>query len=205
MNAVSDILPSGLKLVVDLLIGAVRIGVRRFGRGGAGANAPAGEATMLLGRLVRILRFAFVILAVHLTLPALRAQARPSRAAPRPSVRRASFPLFPPPFRIDDVDRPRAPMPAALARATRDRMLTTQRKLDVLTRALADPMRLVRRMARRLPTQLMVIGWRPPKRPPPGRRREFWEELVEGWREARFQLGEWRRRRRVIAAGASGS
>jgi hypothetical protein len=48
----------------------------------------------------------------------------------------------------------------------------------------------------------VVIAWRPPKRPPPTHRRQYWDDLMEGWREAWFQLGEWRRRRRDIGESA---
>ena len=73
-------------------------------------------------------------------------------------------------------------------------MRSAQRKLDALAAALFDPLPRIRRIARRLPTALMVIGWRPPKRPPPADRREYWEELVELWTEARYALSQYRRR-----------
>ena len=60
-------------------------------------------------------------------------------------------------------------------------------------------------MARRLPTQLMVFGWRPPKRPPPVDRRDFWEELLTAFHEARYVLAAFRRRTRGILNAASGS
>ncbi len=208
MKSPADIpLASGLRYIVDDLFVAVRLGMRRFWRGGVYANAPAGESLVLLSRLSRILRWAFVILAAHLELkPQMpRAPAVRVRAKTRPvRLQRPSFPLFAR-FRIVTADRTPGAIPAAFA-APRDRYLTAHRKLDALTRALADPMPFVRRMARRLPTQLMVFGWRPPKRPPPTHKRDFWEELLIAFREARHVLGDFRRRTRDIAnAEAAGS
>ena len=204
MKHIADIpLATGLRHIVDTAIGAVRLGVRGFWRGGAHANAPAGEAVSLLNRLMRLLRFVFVILAVHLDIAPTRKRTGVRRATPRVAVRRPVFPLFAS-YRVQDGVAPKGVAVPAFARP-RDRFLTARRKLDALTRALADPMPFVRRMARRLPTQLMVFGWRPPKRPPPARRRACWEELVTVFAEANYQLGEWRRRTRVIANAASGS
>lgn len=206
MNTPADIpLASGLRRIVDDLFVAVRLGVRRFWRGGEYANAPAGESIALLNRLARILRWAFVILATQIemkpgTAGALSGKRRPGGA---PAVRPPRFPLFPR-YRIVTDGAPPGMRPAAFD-APRDRIRAVQRKLDALTRALADPMPFIRRMARRLPTQLMVFGWRPPKRPPPTQRRDFWEELNTAFREARHTLGDFRRRTRDIAtATASG-
>jgi hypothetical protein len=116
----------------------------------------------------------------------------------------APFPLFAR-FKLVDDDGPNRPQPARLRHAVRDPSLTVQRKIDALTRALADPMAIVRRMARRLPTQLMVFGWRPPKRPPPTDKRLYCDELLWIFVEARHQLCAFRRRTRAIAEAASGS
>lgn len=207
-NTAAILLPSGLRRIVDNAIDAAWLGVRGFRRGGGYANAPVGQAATLLNRLLRILRWAFVILAVHLDLPPSRARPARGRGARSWRPRRPAFPLFAR-YRIVYDNTPKGAFPAAFARAAqtpRDRFLTAQRKLDALTRALADPMPFIRRMARRLPTQLMVFGWRPPKRPPLTDRRDFFEDLIAVFREAKFALSEWRRRRRDIeAAEASGS
>lgn len=208
MTMTSDIpLPSGLRRLVDDLLVVVRIGVRGFRRGGEHANAPAGEAVSLLRRLTHILRFAFVILAVHLDLPPLRGRGRQGPTARRMVSRKPAFRLFPRYRVVSDGAAPQ-PQPAALAAAsaaggaTSDRILRAQRKLDALRRALSDPAPLIRRMARRLPAQLMVIGWRPPKRPP-RLPRPFWEELCLACAEARAAVRAWRRRTRDTARLAS--
>ncbi len=208
MKTHADIpLASGLRYIVDDLFVAVRLGMRRFWRGGPYANAPAGESIALLNRLSKILRWAFVILAAHLELKPQKPRSPADRVPARtPAVRfrRPAFPLFAP-YRIVADGAPPGAFPAAFA-APRDRFLTAQRKLDALTRALSNPMPFIRRMARRLPTQLMVFGWRPPKRPPPTHKRDFWEELLIAFREARHVLGDFRRRTRDIAiAEAAGS
>ncbi len=204
-NTAAIPLPSGLRRIVDNAIEAAWLGVRGFWRGGDYANAPAGHATTLLDRLMRIVRWAFVILTVHLDLPPSRARASQGRRTRSWRPRRPAFPSFAR-YRVVSDNAPKGAFPAAFARAAqRDRFLTAQRKLEALTRALADPMPFIRRMARRLPTQLMVFGWRPPKRPPPTDRRDFFEDLVAVFREAKFALSEWRRRRRDIEAAASGS
>jgi hypothetical protein len=200
---VADIdLGPGLRKLVDLWIGEVRLGMRRFWRGGAHENTPTSRALPLLNRLIRILRCVFVLLAVHLpALAPVKPRGRGRRAAA--PVRTTAFPMFAR-FRVTQADAGR-PQPAALARAGRDRWLATRRKLDVLARALASPMAIVKRMARRLPTQLMVFGWTRPKRTSPRARRDFWEMLEDAHREARFHLSAWRRRRRFGATAAPGS
>jgi len=174
-------------------------GVRRFRRGDA--NATAAEALTLLRRLTRLLRLAFVLAATWLPpLPPMRVRNGAARRRAIVVWRRPSFQLFPP-YRVVTVDphaRKRA-QPPALARAERDPVRSAQRKLDALAAALFDPMPRIRRIARKLPTALMVIGWRPPKRPPPTDRRDYWEELVTLHREAKFALSEWRRRTRAAA------
>jgi len=204
MNTARDILPpSGLSRLVDLTLDEVWIGVRRFWRGGPYANAPAGRAVSLLDRLMRIVRFVFVILAVHMDLKPVRPRTTIARRSRRVRLQRPVFPLFPR-YAIRNADAPKGAQPKAFA-GPRDRFLTARRKLEALTRALSDPMPLIRRMARRLPTQLMVIGWRPPKRPPPTDRRDFWDSLIPIYREAWFHLHAWRRRTRDIESNASGS
>lgn len=192
-------LPSGVRRLFDMALEAVLHGVRRFRRGDA--NATAVQALTLLRRLTRLLRFAFVLAATWLPpLPPTRARNGVTRKRAAVVLRRPCFQLLPP-YRVVTVNlhaRKRA-QPAALARAERDPVRSAQRKLDALAAALFDPMPRIRRIARKLPTALMVIGWRPPKRPPPTDRRDYWEELVMLYREARFALSEWRRRTRAAA------
>ncbi len=189
-------LPSGVRRLVDFAIETVRSGVRRFRRGDA--NATAAEALTLLRRLTRLLRYTFVLSATWLppVEPArVRTRATTSHTRrPTPS-RRPAFQILPP-YRvvIVDPDAPKRAQPAALACAERDPMRSAQRTLDALATALFDPMPRIRRIARKLRTALMVIGWRPPKRPPPTHRRDYWEELVDLRAEAVFALREWRRR-----------
>ena len=201
----NDIMPaSGLSRIVDGLMEAVACGLRSLRRGGAHWNAPASMSLALLNRLALILRCAFVILALHIQVKPLRP--RPEQAW-RPRVRpfrRAGFQLFARPFRLRDADAAKRPLPPSLARAVRDPYQAVLRKSEALARALSNPLPLLRRMARRLPTQLMVFGWRPPRRPP-RRHRDAYEYLLEGWREARFALGEWRRRRRDNGEDTSAS
>lgn len=200
-------LASGLRYIADDCIAAVRIGVRRFWRGGEYVNAPANVAISLLNTMLRVLRFTFVLLALHLDVAPLKPRGRAPRAPRRAALRKPGFRLFGR-YRVTFDDAPQRPQPRPLARAgalPRDRFLTVRRKLDVLARALDNPMPLIARMARLLPTRLMVFGWRPPKRPPPRRRRDFHHELLAIHREARFHLSEWRRRRRDSARLASGS
>lgn len=196
-------LPSGVRRIADMLFDAARRGV--FGLWGRGphANAPAGEKRALLNRLARILRYAFLMYAVWIETPPSRPRAPGVRAKAPRAFRpyRASFSVFPP-YSVRCDDGVKRPPPAAFVNAVRDPVLAAQRKRDALLRAIENPMVHIRRIARRLPTQLMVIGARPPKRPPPTDRRQYWEELEEGWREAWFQLREWRRRRRDILESA---
>jgi hypothetical protein len=207
MTIVADILPGpGLPHHLEFLVETVRLGVRRFWRGGMHANAPVTEQTMLLNRLMRVLRWVYLILAANLELAPARPRAKKFRRA-RWRPHRAPFPLFAR-YVIRYDDTPKRPVPAGLARAAkqpRDRIRTVERKLDALARALANPLPIIRRMARRLPTQLMVFGWRPPKRPPPTDKREYFEDITWIYREACHQLSLYRRRRRAIEQAASGS
>jgi len=204
MTVASDILgPQGLGRILDVTIGSMWIGVRRFWRGGPYANAPAGQAISLLNRMMRLLRFVFVILATHVELAPLRPRTAGARRARQVRLREPVFSLFPR-YRVRYDDAPKGARPTAFA-APPDRFLIARRKLDALTRALSHPMPFIRRMARRPPTQLMVIGWRPPKRPPPTHRREFWDELIEAYQEAWFHLHRFRRRTRDSRQEASGS
>jgi hypothetical protein len=208
MSFVADILPGpGLPHHLAFLVEMVRLGVRQFWRGGMHANAPVTQQTTLLNRLMRVLRWVYLILAANLALPPLRTRLRRPRRRARWRPPTAAFPLFAR-YVVRFDTSPTLAAPAGLARAAsapRDRLRTVERKLDALARALANPMPIIRRMARRLPTQLMVFGWRPPKRPPPTDRREYHEELIWIYREACHQLSLYRRRRRDIAAAASGS
>ncbi len=203
MMMTTDIpLPSGLRRLVDDLLVAVRAGVRGFRRG-AHANAPSGEAVSLLRRLTQIVRFAFLILTVHMTPAPVRAHTSRPATARRAQLPKPAFRLFPR-YRVVGDDAPPHAQPAALAAAEpHDRILRMQRKLDALTRALSDAARIIARMARRLPAQLMVIGWRPPKRPPPTAQRLYWEEVCLACAEARAAVSAWRRRTRDTARLAS--
>lgn len=191
-------LPPGVRRLFDLALETVLSGVRRFRRGDA--NATAAEALVLIRRLSRLLRFAFVLAAAWLPQMAAAAHKRTVRTRGATLRRPPGLALFPP-YRIVTVvpgARTR-PQPAALACAERDPVRTAQRRLDALAAALFDPMPRIRRIARRLPAALMVIGWRPPKRPPPTHRRDYWEELVTLCREADFALGAYRRRTAAAA------
>ena len=190
---------------VDQWIAEVHVGVRAFWRGGDHANTPARLALPLLNRLIRILRYIYVILAVHLPpLAPTRVRAGAARTRPRAILRKPAFPTFAR-YRVVLDGAPARPQPAALARSVRDPWLASRRKLDVIARALSDPMPIVRRLARRLPRRLVVFSWKPPRRPPPLARRDFFEVLEDAWREARFQFSEWRRRTRDNATEAPGS
>jgi hypothetical protein len=114
---IADIpLGSGLRLSVDLYIAAVRRGVgEAIARHGAPEdirrrrdNAPpaAGHAIGVLNRLVRLLRFAFVILAAWIDPPPPpRARVDAAPAQPRMRGRRtAAFPLTSRPLRWPDDD-----------------------------------------------------------------------------------------------------
>jgi hypothetical protein len=193
-------LPSGVRRIAEMLMDAVRRGMERCARDDAGANADTGARLSLLNQITRLLRWAFIIAATWIDLPA--AKPRTPRRIPRPQrvrLARPAFRLFPR-YRVTYDGSAAHPNP--FARAERDPVLIAQRKLDALTRAFADPLPCIRRVARRLPTQLMVIGWRPPRRPPPTWRRHCWAEQIEGWREAWFQLRAWRRRMRDMSEGA---
>lgn len=204
MTVARDILgPQGLGGILDGTIESLWLGVRHFWRGGRYANAPAGEAIALLNRMMRLLRFVFVILATRVTLKPLRPSTADARRAQSLRLRKPVFRLFPR-YCVRYDDAPKGVRPKAFA-VPHDRFVTARRKLDALPRALSHPMPFIRRMARKLPTQLMVIGWRPPKRPPPTHRREFWEELVESYHEAWFHLRAWRRRTHASRDDASGS
>jgi hypothetical protein len=192
-------LPSGLRLIADWLMGSVRRGVRGFRRFGEHANAGAGESMSLLNQLTRILRFAFVLFATHVELAPLRSRSVRTIAQRSLRPRRPGFRIFPR-LRVFAPETSQA-QPPAFQRTAHDPMLIAQRKLDALARVLANPMPYVRRMARQLGERLLVMGWRPPGRPPPTDRRAYWEEQLTGWREARHQLSAWRRR--TFATGAS--
>ena len=197
-------LATGLKRIVDGLIRSVADGVRGFRAGGAHANHPPGLSLAILNRLVRVLRFAFLMVATQLELEPARARAKKTATKTYVrTLRRPAFPLFPKRRGLVFLDAPRVIPPHLSKQAERDPYRAIFRKREALMRALADPATYIRRMARRLPTQLKVIGWFPPKRPPPCDRRDYWDDLIEGWREAVFQLNEYRRRRRDSAGLAT--
>jgi hypothetical protein len=203
MKTFADIpMPSGVRRIADMLYDAVRRGLWGFARRGDHANAPAGERLSLLNRLARILRFAFLLAATCIDIAPARPRASAGRAPRMAAPRRAAFRILPR-YRVAYVSDAKRSQPAAFARAGRDSFLIAQRKRDALLRALENPLPCIRRLARRLPTALAVIGWRPPKRPPPVAQRQYWDELVEGWREAWFRLRAWRRRSRDSLTGAS--
>lgn len=204
MTVASDILgPQGIGRILDVTIGELWLGVRRFWRGGEYANAPAGQSIALLNRMMRVLRFVFLILATHVKLAPARPRTGGGKRARCVRMREPVFRIFPR-YRLRYDDTPKHAQPKAFA-GPHDRFLIARRKLDALTRALSSPMPFIRRMARRLPAQLMVIGWRPPKRPPPTHRRAFWDELIESYQEAWFHLHAYWRRTRESREEASGS
>lgn len=140
--------------------------------------------------------YALLLLAAYLPrqwlgAPARSRQRRP--APPRTTVRRRRVV-----FRIlrahradiQDAEAPRAPAPAQFVNAHRDQLHTVQRHIAALRHALAEPMPLVRRLARRLRDCLVILPWRPPRRP---RDRTHWGELVSTWQEAHWTLGRVRR------------
>jgi hypothetical protein len=199
---VAEIIPAaGLRRVVASLLETVRIGVRRFWPGGLYANASTGESTSLLNGLTRLLRLALLIAATQLTLAPARTRMKstPRRHTYRPP--QACLRLFPA-MGVRYADAPKGPPPKALLNAGRDAVLIAERKRATLLRVLADPFPVIRRIARRLPHQLVVFGWRPPKRRPARWSAEFWDQAVEAWREAHFQIRAWRRRTWNMAEGA---
>jgi hypothetical protein len=193
---------SGVRRVVLGLLESVRIGVRSFWRGGDHANAPARRAHGILNRLARLLRLAILIAAAQLTLAPTKA--RTTLRISRPHTWRppkARFRVFAR-YRVTYDDTPAQPQPEAFAHAERDPVLSAERKRAAILDVLADPASIVRRIARRLPTRLMVFGWRPPKRRPPHWPVDFWHELRDAYHEARYQIREFRRRMRDMAEGA---
>jgi hypothetical protein len=186
---------------VRQLFDAARIGVRQLWRGRADSNAPTGATTTLLNRLARILRYTLVIAATLTDIAPAR------QRSPRPGRARQLFRLRRPTLRIftrhvaRDAAAPASAQPLVF-QTPRDPYLIAQRKLEALTRALDDSARIVRRIARRLPTQLTVLVWRPPKRPPPTLQRDWWDELITAWAELRHRLTAHHRRMRTIEQGA---
>lgn len=189
---VFDILPSGPARLVGIYLDLVATGVSRFGRGRAWFSAPAGQALSILRALTRLMRFALLICACFAPPPIPRAQTNGGSRRTR-TARRMSFPLFPA-FSVSEVrdDAPGVAPPAGV----RDPWRAVADRLAMLSRVLADPAPVVARMTQRLPRQLMVIGWRPPKVKPRGPLREIHETLEEAWGEAWHQLREFRRRTR---------
>lgn len=201
---VLDLLPphllvSGLTRLIATFLSEVALGLARFRRGGLYFNAPATESLSILNQLARLLRFTLLMAACVLDLPAgrLRHATRPRAAAKTWRPPDARFRLFPA-YRISSEGEDPRPVPKGFAGAARDPILIAERKRALLARVLADPAPFVESMARRLPRQLMVIGWRPPKRPP-RRHRDLAETIATAWREAWFQLREFRRRTRDSA------
>lgn len=197
-------LASGLQHLVDCLIEAVWSGVRGIRAGGRYAGSSL--ALCVLNRLTRIVRFVFLIVATQIELePARRCVRTGVRAARTAHADRAPFRIFPPRRSIFLNEDP-APTPAAFAGASRDLARIVDRKRCALLAALQRPLPHIRRMARRLETQLTVFGWFPPRHAPPPARREFSEEEESAFREAWHQVRTWRRRRFNMATqGASAS
>jgi hypothetical protein len=202
MNIEALIDSSGVRRVVLDLLETVRIGVRSFWRGGAHTNAPARRANAILNRLARLLRLALLIAAAQLTPAPGKAHTR--SPAPRPRAWRPSkarFRVFAR-YRVTYDDTPAQPQPEAFAHAARDPVLSAERKRAAILDVLANPVAIVRRIARRLPAQLMVLGWRPPKRRPPHWPADFWDVIRDAYGEARYQIREFRRRIRDMPKGA---
>lgn len=191
-------LPPAVRRIADLLLETVARGlnwcVRRFGeparawRSNAGATTDLGYALVRLRRLHRILRYVFIILAARFTDPKPARPAHPIRPAmpDDPATWRMSFTTSTPYHAFcDDGAHPR---PQQFTRVARDPLRTLARKMEGLRRALANPMRHVRRLARVLRERTVVFRWRPPKRQPPMARRDDYEELLMGFEQARWDV-----------------
>lgn len=76
----------------------------------------------------------------------------------------------------------------------RDLMRMLARKMESLRRVIIAPERTVLRLARRYRRHFVHIGWRPPKRPPPTDRRDYWDDMVALWEDARFEIAAAARR-----------
>lgn len=194
-------LPIAVRRLVDLLLESVGRGLRglrrRYGapdemrRSNADAFADLAQALAIVRRLGRMLRYVLLILALEApTTPARHRCTSTSQTPPPPPphTRAPRFVLATPCAAVRGAGHPQ---PAHLAQAARPRLQTLARHVAALTHALRNTMPLVRRLARRLAGKLVVLQWRPPKRPP--RFRVFWEEMVAAYEHAAWSL---RRKRR---------
>ncbi len=200
-------LPPAVRTVVTLLLETVARGLRRcvwqFGapadawRSNVCVLAGVGYALVQMRRLHRILRYVFVILATRFAglkparpkpagtaPPAAPKSCRPA-LADAPATWRTSFVTSTAYHPVFDPDRV---APSPFTSTPRNLLRTLARKMEGLRRALADPMRHVRRLARILRGCVAFFRWRPPKRRPPLARRAHWEELLMGLEQARFEL-----------------
>ena len=189
-------LPPGVRTKVDLLSDAVARGLRalisQFGpphlawRSNQFSLPGLRYALVKLRRLHRILRYVFVMLATHLEVTPTPVCARLRLSTPvsrravlpdDPSSWAMTFTVVTRPRRAFVDDGPKQQPPCS--GATRDPLRTLARRMEGLRRALADPMRHVRRLARLLRRDVVYIAGRPPKRPPPVAWRDHWEEFLE--------------------------
>ncbi|MDX2235757.1 MAG: hypothetical protein NW200_14755 [Hyphomonadaceae bacterium] len=196
-------LPSSIHGIVTVLIDAVSGAVRGFARrlregGGDGEDAPT---LSLVRRLERIVRYTAVILASYLTPVTPRMRARAASAAPAPpaTARMRSFRLTRPWRAViiedapEDAAAPRLSNALMPARAPGPEALAA--RIAVLRRAVANPLPLARRLSRLAEAGVIVVlGWAPPRRPPPRRLRAFWDELCMAWDQARFDMARLRAR-----------
>lgn len=191
-----------VRRTVDLLSDTVARGLRalrdRFGPPALAwrSNQPAapdlGYALVMARRLHKILRYVFVILAARFSglAPARPAPARGPR--PRHAVDPGDPATWRGTFSISKLHRRGAggahAQPLHFAPATRDPLRTLARKMEGLRRALARPMRYVRRLARQLRRDVMYVARDWAKRPPPLSRRDYLDALAMARDQASWEL-----------------
>lgn len=157
-------------------------------------NRPADWAPYLLTKLRRIEKVLLWTLAVcaafleNVTMPKRRPRS-PSVAHPRKpedsndaSTWRVSFATLP---RIGLRYESKVKLPPP---PRREIMRTLARKMEALRRVIIAPERVVLKLARRYRRRFVHIGWQPPKRPPPTDRRDYYEDMVSIWDEARIEI-----------------
>ncbi len=196
-------LPPAVRCTVTLLLETVARGLARcvwqFGepalawRSNAGVMAGVRSTLTRMRRLHLILRYVFVILAAYyVEATTLRSRRTTAHGSARPvlpddpATWRTSFVSSAPYHAFRDAGA--RPKPAQFAHAPRAPLQTLARKMEGLRRALAHPMRHIRRLARILRGGVAFFRWRPPKRPPPTAKRADWEELLMGFEQARFEV-----------------
>ena len=157
-------------------------------------NRPAEWAPYLLTQLRRIEKVLLWTLAVcaaflqDVTFPKSRPRiqrtTRPRKAEDRNdgSTWRVSFATLP---RIGLRYESKVKLPPP---PRREIMRTLARKLESLRRVIIAPERVVLKLARRYRRRFVHIGWKPPKRPPPTDRRDYFDDMVALWEDARFEI-----------------